>query len=52
MDDGKQIIIYLTMGGHPIVSVDTRVGWQDRHLCTIFIFGSKTLRAKPKIDQK
>jgi len=52
MDDGEQIIIYLTTGGHPIVSVNARVGWQDRYLCAVFIFGRETLKNKHKIDQK
>jgi len=48
MDDGEGIIIYLTTGGHPIVSADVRVGRQDGHLCTVFIFGHKTLSENGK----
>jgi len=34
------------------MSVDARVGWQDRHLCAVFIFGRETLRDDQKVNQR
>ena len=44
MNDGEGVIIDFTMRRHSIISLDVRVGQQDRDLFPILFSGSETLR--------
>lgn len=44
MDDCEGIVIDLTTGRHPIVSLDAGIDWQDGDLFTILILGRETLK--------
>lgn len=44
VDDCEGIVIDLTTGRHPIVSLDAGIDWQDGDLFTILILGRETLK--------